>query len=274
MYLTRKGLTNPASVVLILGALLAWLAVLLGSLAGMETPIVHPSPSERSLLWLEAFRLEEEESGSKGGETVERQSRLEAPDLSLKIRTPPSAEDALSPAAPEREHEEYLSTIRTHAYTFSFERLGLKGVPIARTNRTHWNAQHWDELEEQLQFAMRFGLAAYPHSPPPGLPGNLVIAGHSSPPSPTYDGSYGRVFAVLPGARTGDRITITQRESVFTYEVTDIRVIPATFVDVLLQDENRVQLTLITCYPIGTTRERLIVSATLVEPRQIAKNDS
>lgn len=243
-------------------------------------PLPPPDPWGGRELELEIHAPEPEGGGDRHGAPPDLPENIEKGDTTITPEPPMEfggeqdrpAEQEVQEVSDERQEDgEYLSSIRTSVYAFTFERLGLSNIPVARPDRTYWNAQRWDNLEEQLQAAMQFGLTVYPHSPPPGLPGNLVISGHSSPPSGVYEGDYGKIFAVLPGAKAGDRIAITQGGNAFTYEVTDVRVVPATAVDVLLQDGGVKELTLITCYPIGTTEKRLIIKATLVEREQIAR---
>ncbi len=157
------------------------------------------------------------------------------------------------------------STIRFHAYRFSYPALGLVDIPVARPSMTYWARREWERLEDQLQAAMRQGLTVYPHSPLLGDPGNIVIAGHSSPPSSQYNGAYGQVFASLPRSQPGDRIVVEQGDQRLTYEVTRTRVVSATATDILLQGQGN-ELTIITCYPIGTTQSRFVVQARLTDP--------
>ena len=153
--------------------------------------------------------------------------------------------------------------------TLSYARLGI-AAPIGKPSLTHWKDQDWRALEEQMQFGLLHGVVAYPHSPPFGERGNVVIAGHSSAPAPEVRGSaYEDVFALLPEARRGDRINLRDaRGTLSVYEVTETAVIPATETSILLQDENIQELTLFTCYPVGTTRERFMVRAKLLERQE------
>lgn len=244
-------------------------------------PLPPPDPWGGRELELEIHAADPEESIDVHAAPPDLPENIEKGDTTITPEPPMEfggeqggqGEQEVQEVSDERQEDgEYLGSIRTSVYAFTFERLGLSNIPVARPDRTYWNAQRWDNLEEQLQTAMRFGLTVYPHSPPPGLPGNLVISGHSSPPTGTYESNYGKIFAVLPGAKAGDRIAITQGGNAFTYEVTDIRVVPATAVDVLLQDGDRKELTLITCYPVGTTEKRLIVRAELVEDNLLVES--
>jgi sortase A len=150
----------------------------------------------------------------------------------------------------------------------TYARLGIQ-APIGKPSLTQWRAKNWRALEEQLQFGLLYGVVAYPHSPPFGGQGNVVIAGHSSAPTPEARGSaYEDVFASLPDAKRGDRIELRDANGAsYVYEVTETAIIPATEVSILLQDPRVRELTLFTCYPVGTTRDRFMVRARLKESR-------
>jgi len=118
------------------------------------------------------------------------------------------------------------------------------------------------------------GLVAYPHSPEAGGNGNIILAGHSSAPTLEALGSpYEDIFANLPNAEIGDRIEIRQGGDLipYIYEVYETEVVAPTNTSILLQDPKVRDLILFTCYPIGTTRERLIVKSRLVEGEKLAR---
>lgn len=89
----------------------------------------------------------------------------------------------------------------------------------------------------------------------PGQIGNCVIAGHRN-----YN--FGLYFNRLNEVALGDEIAITTREGVYTYTVTEIKVVEPEELSVLDQTENA-RLTLITCTPIYIATHRLIVVAEL-----------
>lgn len=100
-------------------------------------------------------------------------------------------------------------------------------------------------------------------TPLPGSPGNSVISGHRT----TYGGPFGNLDLL----EVGDRITITRPGS--PDSVFEVR---ASFVvapdDVwVTRHTDGVRLTLTTCHPKGSARQRLIVQAELVEGYAIAQ---
>ncbi len=154
----------------------------------------------------------------------------------------------------------------------TYPKLGI-GAPVGKPSLTQWKSRNWRALEDQMQFGLLHGVVAYPHSPAIGGEGNIVIAGHSSAPTLDARGSaYQDVFAALPEAAIGDRIEL--RDAMGTpaiYEVFETHVVPATETSILLQDTSKTELTLFTCYPVGTTKERWVVRARLVENESVAQ---
>lgn len=104
--------------------------------------------------------------------------------------------------------------------------------------------------------ALRAGAGHYPTTPLPGEPGNVAIAGHRV--------TFGRPFRHLDALRRGDRIELATPVGTFVYEVSvEPYVVAPGDLSVLAQDA-RSMLTLTTCNPVHSARERLVVQATLV----------
>ena len=104
--------------------------------------------------------------------------------------------------------------------------------------------------------ALRAGAGHYPNTPLPGERGNVAIAGHRT--------TYGRPFRHVDDLRAGDTIELITPIGRFEYVVTGAPfIVQPTDLSVLAQDE-RSMLTLTTCHPVDSARERLIVRATLV----------
>jgi LPXTG-site transpeptidase (sortase) family protein len=147
------------------------------------------------------------------------------------------------------------------AYAMSIPSLSLR-APVLLPSRIYWDARNWALLEEQMQAGMIQGTVAYPHSSRPGAGGALFIAGHSSPPSEEARRSaYGNVFAALPHMKLGDEIIITDGDERYIFIVTDTFVVNAEDTGILDSTHADGSLTLITCYPVGTTRQRFVVKA-------------
>lgn len=108
---------------------------------------------------------------------------------------------------------------------------------------------------------LKDGVVHYAQTALPGERGNAVLVGHSSD-FPWSTGQYKTVFALLDKLETGDQLIIAFGRQKLVYTVSEIKVVKPTEVEVLRASSQPI-LTLITCYPVGTTTNRLIVIATL-----------
>lgn len=104
--------------------------------------------------------------------------------------------------------------------------------------------------------ALRAGAGHYPKTPLPCEAGNVAIAGHRT--------TYGKPFANLDRLKTGDAIILETPVGSCTYEVNRAPfVVTPTDFSVVANDPATSELTLTTCHPKGSARQRLIVKATL-----------
>jgi sortase A len=101
---------------------------------------------------------------------------------------------------------------------------------------------------------LRNGPGHYPESPLPGEQGNAAIAGHRT--------TYGAPFNRLGELVDGDEILVTTLKGSFTYTVGRIHVVKPNQVEVLNQTPTPT-LTLTTCHPKYSAKERLIVVSNL-----------
>lgn len=147
------------------------------------------------------------------------------------------------------------------AYTLSIPKIGVR-TSVFQPVRTYWDRMEWSLLEEQMQVGLSYGAVAYPHSVQPGRRGSIIIAGHSSPPNArAQQSAYGWLFRKLPELEEGDTISILRGENFVDYTVESIAVVSASATGILEQQARQSVLKLITCYPIGTTKERWVVTA-------------
>lgn len=99
----------------------------------------------------------------------------------------------------------------------------------------------------------------------PGQLGNTVFSGHSS--NDLFDpGDYKFIFAQLDKMQLGDTIYANYNGTRYTYTVTKKEVVKPTNVNSLLGMDSKPYLTLITCTPLGTATNRLLVKAEQVAP--------
>lgn len=103
---------------------------------------------------------------------------------------------------------------------------------------------------------LKAGPGHFPGTPLPGQLGNAAIAGHRT--------SYGAPFGDLDRLEVGDEIVLDTLAGRFTYRVTGSEIVAPTAVEVVATlDATRATLTLVTCHPRYSTRQRLVVSADL-----------
>jgi sortase A len=99
----------------------------------------------------------------------------------------------------------------------------------------------------------------------PGQTGNTVLSGHSS--NDLFDGGdYKFIFAQLEKMVVGDTVYANYEGKRYTYVVTKTEVVKPTEVNKLVYPTDKPMLTLITCTPLGTARDRLLVTAEQVSP--------
>jgi sortase A len=99
----------------------------------------------------------------------------------------------------------------------------------------------------------------------PGEVGNTVIAGHSS--NDLLDkGDYKFIFAQLDDLQVGDTIYANYNSIRYTYTVTKKTVVSPTDVSALVYPTTKPILTLLTCTPVGTSQNRLLVTAAQISP--------
>ena len=110
-------------------------------------------------------------------------------------------------------------------------------------------------VEGTTQSALRAGAGHYPQTPLPCEPGNVAIAGHRT--------TYGKPFHNLDLLKPGDTITLETPIGSCTYKmVAPPFVVSPT--DTSVVDNTPVPtVTLTTCHPKGSARQRLIVQAQL-----------
>ena len=101
---------------------------------------------------------------------------------------------------------------------------------------------------------LKKGPGHYPQTPLPGQAGNVAIAGHRT--------TYGQPFYRLNELESGDEIEVQTLQGSFTYIVDGKQVVQPSQTEVLDQTEEA-RLTLTTCEPRYSARQRLIITALL-----------
>ena len=137
-----------------------------------------------------------------------------------------------------------------------------KNIPLLdiKEKKVEWIA----ELNDIFMKELENGVIRYPGSAKPGDNGNSFIFGHSSN-LPWLEGDYNDVFALLDNVKDGDEVIVYYGQEKHTYIMRTRDVIRPGDVSVLKNNINdRSQLTLMTCWPIGTTINRLVLTGELI----------
>ena len=132
-------------------------------------------------------------------------------------------------------------------------------VPIVWDTKPD-NASQMKAMEDGVAY---FGIPGA--NSKPGQVGNTVLSGHSS--NDFIDGgSYKFVFALLDRLKDGDVFYIHYEGLRYTYTVTRTEVVKPTDVGALVYETDKPIVTLITCTPLGTALNRLLITAEQVSP--------
>ncbi len=135
-----------------------------------------------------------------------------------------------------------------------------KNVPLI----TVPNHKNWNQLEKNIQQGLQNGAVVHPISHTPGTPGNFFVTGHSSYYS--WDpGRFKDIFALLHEVNRGDMVEVYWNGKKYTYQIKAKEIIPPTETNVLDQPDNMSIITLMTCTPVGTNKNRLVLIGELVK---------
>lgn len=122
--------------------------------------------------------------------------------------------------------------------------------------------QNWNQLENNIQKGLQEGVVVHPVSHSPGNFGNFFLTGHSS--YYTWDdGRFKDVFALLHEVKVGDLVEVYWEGKKYVYKIKAEEVVPPTAVEVLNQPKDKFLITLMTCTPVGTNKNRLILTGEL-----------
>ena len=103
---------------------------------------------------------------------------------------------------------------------------------------------------------LKKGPGHFPETPLPGQLGNAAIAGHRT--------TYGAPFFDVDQLVVGDELIVTTLEGRYVYEVSGQKVVdPSAYEVVTTSDPTRASLTLVSCDPKWTARNRIIITAVL-----------
>jgi len=114
------------------------------------------------------------------------------------------------------------------------------------------------------QSALTKGVAHAKGTATPDRSGNTFIFAHSA--GNWYQANqFNAVFYLLNKLTTGDEIIIYYQSKKYLYSVSEVKLVDSNQINYLSSTPDKNQLTLMTCWPPGTTIKRLVVIASLVE---------
>ncbi len=103
---------------------------------------------------------------------------------------------------------------------------------------------------------LKRGPGHFPDTPLPGQLGNSAIAGHRT--------TYGQPFRNVDKLDVGDEIRMTTLSGVYVYRVSGQQIVsPSDYQVVATTDPTRANLTLTSCHPVFTARERIVIFSEL-----------
>lgn len=111
------------------------------------------------------------------------------------------------------------------------------------------------------QVALTKGVAHASGTSVPGKPGNIFLFSHSS--VNFYEANrYNSIFYLLTKLNPGDRILLYYKNDRYIYEVSAKKIVKPNAVQYLhASGSNKETVTLMTCWPPGTSYERLLIIA-------------
>lgn len=164
----------------------------------------------------------------------------------------------VEPGAPDLVDPDDPDAVPSEPATLFVEEAPPEGQPFAiiRIPTIERLVDGWAVVEGVTRADLKNGAGHMPSTPLPGQPGNSVISGHRT--------TYGAPFHELEELVPGDLIEVETALGVHTYAVRESTVVRPTELWVI-GDRPGAWLTLTTCHPKFSARQRLIVFAELVD---------
>jgi sortase (surface protein transpeptidase) len=123
-----------------------------------------------------------------------------------------------------------------------------------------------DELNNIFMKELANGVIRYPSSWIPWKIWNPFIFWHSSN-FPWIKWEYNDVFALLDKVDLNDEIIVYYGQKKFKYKIKEKRVVKPSNVKILKNSEDKSEITIMTCWPIWTTLNRLILVWDLIKEK-------
>lgn len=137
-----------------------------------------------------------------------------------------------------------------------------KNIPLVNVeNKQVTNVK---ELEDVFMEELAKWVIRYPGSWIPGEEWNMFVFWHSSN-FPWIKWDYNDVFAILDKVVFNDEVIVYYWQKKYIYKIREKTVIKPGDVSILKRNKWKSEITLMTCYPIGTSINRLLVIWELVK---------
>ncbi len=135
------------------------------------------------------------------------------------------------------------------------------GIVIPKINANAKVIKNVDPFDpKKYQFALSQGVAHASGSSLPDDDGNVFIFSHSS--NDFFQATrYNSVFYLLSKLEVGDEVRLYYEKELFTYHVTTKKVVSPDEIQYLQSKKGDNKLTLMTCWPPGTSIKRLVVES-------------
>lgn len=134
------------------------------------------------------------------------------------------------------------------------EKIGVNAPIVADVDSANY---------EEYMEALRHGVAHAKYTSYPGEAGNSYVHGHSTL-NFWQMGKYATVFTLLNKVEVGDRIVTFYKGKRFDYRVVKKEYFDHYDITPILREYSEPTLSVQTCHPPGTTRQRLVLTANLI----------
>ena len=137
-----------------------------------------------------------------------------------------------------------------------------KNIPLLDVKNR--NIEWQNELNDIFMKELEKWIIRYPGSALPGEEWVSFIFGHSSN-LPWMKWDYNNIFATLDQVQFWDEVIVYYGQEKYTYKIREKKVIKPGDVSVLKRNNDKSEISIMTCWPIWTTINRLIVTWELVK---------
>jgi len=156
------------------------------------------------------------------------------------------------------------NTPRTEAPKISLPEVSENHIKIPTLNIDAPITWRVNNTANEVSAALENGVIQINGTSLPGEKGNVYITGHSS----NYvwaKGNYNSIFATIDRMVAGDQIYVNFNNTIYVYKARDQKIVLPTDLSVLSGTSDS-RLSLVTCWPVGTSLKRLVITADQIYP--------